>query len=304
MNILLLGHAADAHVAHLRNALQQASAVVHGLDTRLFPTSVKLSWQPHDRQGSLVLNDQYPLALQDIHRVFWRTFAPPGIPPLEEAAQREIAFNDAISLLRTLMQASPALWVNSWEAYQFHKEKPLQLSLVEQLGVPIPATLVSNDPAQVMAFARSLKKAIFKPVYGGAHAQFVTEEHLELERLRLALRLAPVTIQDYIPGTNLRSYVIGDAVYTAEIRTSVLDFRQDVQAEIIPIDVPEGIRQQCRAIARSLKLRWTAIDWRLRPTGEYVFLEANPSPMFIYFEQRTGFPITQQLVKLLTGAEG
>jgi hypothetical protein len=29
------------------------------------------------------------------------------------------------------------------------------------------------------------------------------------------------------------------------------------------------------------------------------FLEANPSPMFLHFEEKTGFPITQQLVKLL-----
>ncbi len=46
-------------------------------------------------------------------------------------------------------------------------------------------------------------------------------------------------------------------------------------------------------------LEWTAIDWRLTPQGEYVFLEANPSPMFIQFERRTSFPITQKLVNLL-----
>jgi hypothetical protein len=47
-------------------------------------------------------------------------------------------------------------------------------------------------------------------------------------------------------------------------------------------------------------LEWTAIDWRLTEAGEYVFLEANPSPMFLHFEQQTGFPITQQLVQQLT----
>jgi D-alanine-D-alanine ligase-like ATP-grasp enzyme len=46
-------------------------------------------------------------------------------------------------------------------------------------------------------------------------------------------------------------------------------------------------------------LEWTAIDLRLKPTGEYVFLEANPSPMFLHFEKQTGFPMTQKLVELL-----
>jgi D-alanine-D-alanine ligase-like ATP-grasp enzyme len=67
----------------------------------------------------------------------------------------------------------------------------------------------------------------------------------------------------------------------------------------IAVDLPESVQQQCIAIAKALMLEWTAIDWRLKPTGEYVFLEANPSPMFLHFEHQTGFPITQKLVKLL-----
>lgn len=47
-------------------------------------------------------------------------------------------------------------------------------------------------------------------------------------------------------------------------------------------------------------LEWTAIDWRHQLTGEYVFLEANPSPMFVYFEKQTGFLITEALVQFLT----
>jgi glutathione synthase/RimK-type ligase-like ATP-grasp enzyme len=113
------------------------------------------------------------------------------------------------------------------------------------------------------------------------------------------LSISPVTWQEYIPGTNIRSYVIGDSVYTAEIRSKSLDFREDVNAELIPVELPLELQQKCREIASSLYLEWTAIDWRLAPTGEYLFLEANPSPMFIYFEQQTGFPITQELVKLL-----
>jgi len=304
MHILVLGHPQDAHVVHLKQALVQAGAAVLGLDTRWFPRAVKVSWQPHDQQGVLTLPGDRCLKFEEIHSVFWRTFSPPAVPPLANPLQQEIAFNDSMSLLRTLLQGCPARWVNSWAAYQFHKEKPLQLAQVQQLGVPIPATLVSNDPEQITAFARSLSQAIFKPVYVGAHAQWVTEAHLEPERLRLALQLSPVTVQAYIPGTNVRSYVIAESVYSAEIRSPSLDFREDSQAELIPVALPEAVRQQCLAIAQVLKLQWTAIDWRLQPTGEYVFLEANPSPMFIYFEQQTGFPITQSLVELLARSDG
>ena len=65
------------------------------------------------------------------------------------------------------------------------------------------------------------------------------------------------------------------------------------------MELPDLVQQQCLAISKALMLEWTAIDWRLKPTGEYVFLEANPSPMFLYFEQQTKFPITQSLVNFL-----
>lgn len=293
MNILILGNSEDAHAAHLQQALTQAGATVDYWDTRLFPTQLRMSWQPDTQVGGLSLPERR-IKFQDIKSVFWRNLSGIYVPALKDANQQRIALNDSISVLRSLIQACPACWVNSWQAYQFHKEKPLQLSKVKQIGVTIPATLVSNEPEQVIKFAQSQECVIFKPVYGGAHAQFVTQSHLEPERLSLALSLSPVTIQEYIPGTNIRSYVIGNSVYSAEIRSNYLDFREDLQAELIPLKLPELVQQQCLAITKALMLEWTAVDWRLRATGEYIFLEANPSPMFLNFERQTNFPITQQ----------
>lgn len=298
MNILILGDASEAHAAHLNKALIQAGATVDFLDTRLFPTQICISWQSNTGEGYLSLPGGRQLGFQDIHSVFWRNFSGVYIPSLGGTAQ-QLAFRDSMSTLRTLFKACPARWINSWDAYQFHKEKPLQLYAVKQLGIPIPATLVSNNAEQISEFAQTCERMIFKPVYGGAHTQFVTEGHLEPQRLHRVLRLSPVTIQQYIPGTNIRSFVLNGTVYSAEIRSDSLDFREDLKAELFPIALPESVSQQCLAIAKTLMLEWTAIDWRLKPTGEYVFLEANPSPMFIYFERQTGYPITQNLVEIL-----
>lgn len=299
MNILILGNSEDVHAAHLKQALTEAGATVDYLNSRLFPTQLKMSWQPDTQSGSITLPEGRCLNFQDIKSVFWRSLTEVYIPPLKDANQQRVAYNDSLSTLRSLIQACPARWINSWQAYQFHKEKPLQLKLMKQLGVTIPATLISNSPEQVIEFAQSLKQVIFKPVYGGSHTQFLTESHLDPKRLGLALSLSPVTIQEYIPGTNIRSYVIAGSVYSAEIRSHSIDFREDLEAELIPLELPESVQQQCLSITQALMLDWTAIDWRLKPTGEYVFLEANPSPMFIHFEKQTGFPITRQLTKLL-----
>jgi glutathione synthase/RimK-type ligase-like ATP-grasp enzyme len=299
MRILVLSNLEDAHAQHMVDALTQAGATVDYLNTRLFPTQIHISWQPDERLGYLTLPNAQSLKLADIYKVFWRNLCVPQLPDLKNADLQAVAYSDTMSLLRTLLQAKPDIWVNSWMAYQFHKEKPLQLSTVKQLGVSIPATLISNDPAKITEFSRLLTKAIFKPVYGGTHTQLVTPSHLDPERLSAVLKLSPITIQAYIPGTNIRSYTIGDNVYSAEIRSDAVDFREDEDAELIPVEIPEYIRQQCLAIAQALMLKWTAIDWRRQPTGEYIFLEANPSPMFMHFEHQTGFPIVQKLVQLL-----
>lgn len=299
MNILILGDASDAHAAHIKNALTEAGAAVDYLDTSLFPKQLRVSWRPDTQAGCLTLPSGRQLNLQDIHSVFWRNFSGVYVAPLTDANQQQVAFNDSMSTVRSLMQACPGRWINSWQAYQFHKEKPLQLSKAKQIGVTIPATLITNNPDQVKEFVEAHEKVIFKPVYGGAHTKLVTEAHLEPHRLDLALSISPVTIQEYIPGTNIRTYVIGESVYSAEIRSPALDFREDLESELIPIDLPESVEKQCLAILKAFMLDWTAIDWRVKPTGEYVFLEANPSPMFIHFERHTRFPITQKLVNLL-----
>ena len=152
---------------------------------------------------------------------------------------------------------------------------------------------------QGLIFARSHARVIFKPVYGGAYTRDLSPAHLAPPRLERALQLAPITLQAYIPGTNIRSYVLGNAVYAAEIRSASLDFREDCKAVVLPVALPADVQEQCLAIARTLFLTWTAIDWRLTPWGDYVFLEANPGPMFLHCERQTGFPITQDLVHLL-----
>lgn len=299
MNILILGNSLDAHAAHLKNALTEAGATVDYFDTQLFPTQLRMSWRPDTKVGSLALFEEYQLNFQDIHSIFWRNFSGVHVPQLKDSNQQYVAFHDSMSTLRSLIQACPCHWVNSWQAYQFHKEKPLQLSKAKEIGVTIPATLISNHSKEITEFVQTHEKVIFKPVYGGAHTQFLTKEHLEPKRLNLALSLSPVTLQEYIPGTNIRSYVIGESVYSAEIRSHSVDFREDLDAELIPRELPESIQQQCLAIAKAFMLEWTAIDWRCKPNGEYIFLEANPSPMFIHFENQTGFPITEKLVNLL-----
>jgi glutathione synthase/RimK-type ligase-like ATP-grasp enzyme len=299
MQILVLGEEKDLHAQHIYDVLLARGVEAHYFNSQTFPTQSRISWYPDTQTGSLYFANGTKVQISEIHSVYWRSFNGVYVPELPDEHQQSIAFNDSFGLMRTLLQTPSIRWVNGWQAYEFHKEKPRQLAVVSALGVNIPKTLISNDPDSITEFVKAIGQAIFKPVYGGAHAKLITPEFLAPQRLNLALKLAPISLQEFIAGTNIRTYVIGDRVYSAEIRTGAVDFRDDADLELIPLQIPPEIERMSITIARSLMLEWTAIDWRRNNQGEYYFLEANPSPMFTYFETKTGYPLTEQLVNLL-----
>lgn len=53
------------------------------------------------------------------------------------------------------------------------------------------------------------------------------------------------------------------------------------------------------ALARRLGLSYCALDLVVTPSGDYVFLEVNPSGQYGWLESLTGLPITRELVRML-----
>jgi glutathione synthase/RimK-type ligase-like ATP-grasp enzyme len=121
----------------------------------------------------------------------------------------------------------------------------------------------------------------------------LTEEALD------NLGVAPVTLQEEIGGIDVRVFVCGRRVMACQLTTDEIDFRDDPDPYTEPVDLPDEMADRALRIARELDLVWTGMDFRLTPDGRYVFLEANPSPMFLGFEARTGLPLAHSLADLL-----
>lgn len=297
--VLILGDPAEDHAAHMCRHIRKRGLQAHCVNSAWFPGLMTVAYDPLSETGELCLPDGVVISFDDIRSVYWRNYNGVVGPDLPHEMQSYIAENDARSLFESILIRLPARWVNSWAAFQSHQTKPAQLAAVAQLGVPTPQTLLTNDPLAVEQFAEHCSPLIFKPVQGGAHTRRITVDDLTDERLAL-LRLAPVTLQEEIEGTNIRVFVIGGEVLACEVKTSEVDFRDDQEPKITPHLLPEKVQTECRSIAETLGLLWTGIDFRLRDDGQYVFLEANPSPMFIGFEEGSGLPLTDRLGDLLT----
>ena len=298
MAILILGGADDEHAVHMLGHLRRRGQDAELLDSRDFPSHLGVSCDPCRRTGALRLPRGRRLDLAQVSSVYWRSYPGVGAIELPHPGQAALAANDARSLFETLLIGLPARWINGWDAYQLHQTKPVQLARVAALGVPVPATLLGNDAAAVRDFVARHARCIFKPVQGGAHTRRLEPRHLAEDNLA-HLALAPVTIQEEVPGTDVRVFVAGQRVLACEIQTEHVDFRADPNPRITACTLPAEVTAWCLSAARALRLSWSGMDWRRSASGRYTFLEANPSPMFLGFEERTGLPLTDALAELL-----
>jgi hypothetical protein len=297
MTVLVLGDPGDLHARVVLERLRARGQDAAFVDSRDFPARLGIS---HDCRGggTLVLPDGRVVPWSDVRSVYWRNYNGVAAVPLPDPAQAHIAWNDSRSLFESWLIDLPAKWVNGWAGYQLHQNKPAALRRLTAAGVAIPPTLCTNDPHRLREFVSQHPRCIYKPVQGGASTRRLTMTDLTPDRLA-RLAIAPITVQAEIEGTNVRAFVAGDAVHAIEIATEAIDFRDDPRPRMRPHALPEATRELSRRIASTLELLWTGIDFRLTPQGEYVCLEANPSPMFLGFESATGLPLTDALIDLL-----
>jgi hypothetical protein len=299
MTVLILGGHDDDHASFMLAHLDEQGHDVELIDSRWFPTDLRLALDPSSGGWHVHLPTGRRLAPGEVKSVYWRCYNSVPQPELPDPEQAFIAGNDARGMFESFLISLPAHWVNGWDGFLMHQTKPVQLARVAALGVPVPATCLGNDPQSVREFASRHPQCIFKPVQGGAHTRRLMPQHLTDDNLR-NLAVSPVTLQEEVPGTNVRVFVAGERILACEVEAETIDFRDTDDPSIRVHELPAEVVQRSRRIADVLKLMWTGIDYRLTPDGRYVFLEANPSPMFLGFEARCGLPLTDALVGLLT----
>lgn len=298
--IIVLGDETDEHAAAIYFLLRDKGHQAYYFDTADYPQRVSLSFNPLTLSGMLNL-PEVSLQWSEIDAVYWRCFNGFSSSDLENDDQNYIAKNDSRSLLEAFFKLCPCKWVNGYEGYLLHQQKPYAFHLVNKLNlkhIKQPRTLIVNEPADLLEFVDD-KQYIFKPVQGGAHTEVLTAEMLEPECLE-NLKYAPITVQEKVSGGDIRVFVIGDKVFSIKIISQELDFRDDQNVICEATNLPVEVQRECQQIASVLKLAWTGIDLRLSVDGHYYYFEANPSPMFMGFEEMSTLPLTESFIEFLT----
>ena len=300
--LVIVGTLADPHAKAIYDGLRERGADPVVLDGQRFPEDMTLSMG--EASDAMVL-DGRPLGRPAAAYVRSLYQSPAGFGVDADEAMKDdwrrtmAAFRERTTVLAALLlrweEGGAAVYNPTGAANNI--TKPYQISLLHAAGLPVPATLWSNDPEAVRRFCAE-HEAIYKPVAGGASTRRVRPEDLGDERLS-RLRAAPVCFQELLPGDDVRVYVIDDEVICAlRIETDSIDFRGS-EGRIEPIELPPEVREQCRRATATLGLRFTGMDIKGDREGRYRILELNPSPMFLGFESRAGVDIKGPLCDAL-----
>ena len=233
---------------------------------------------------------------------FVRLHPEPAVPAelgLDEA-EAPIFVQERRAGLQHLLRSLPGRVVNRPAAGRSNGSKPFQMSRLAAAGFAVPEWLATNDAERAQAFVGSWPDGAVLKACSGLRSHVRRADGQLFASLRAGT--APVLLQRYIGGGEVRIHTVGDRTFATRIRTGALDYRfdgDDVAFE--PAAAPEALAQRCVRFAAAEGLLLAGFDFRVTPSGEWWCLEMNPVPTFLPYEAGAGHPIGDAVLDLIAG---
>lgn len=309
--ILVVSYPGDDHTERVVARLEAAGREVVTVDLADFPrTSLALGY------GGPGTGTAWRAGAHDLRgaRAGWWRRVRPFVPDdaVGDPEHRAFVVSETGQAVLGLLDALPCTWVNPPGRDEAAHRKTLQWAVAAEVGLELPRTLVTNDPAEARAFVGELglDRVVFKAFLASSEAWRETRLVRAAELAQLdAVRYAPVIFQELVHGPDLRVTVVGDEVLAAEIDATASSYPVDMrmvvgESTVRAVELPDGVVAALRALLDRLGLRYGAVDLRRTPEGRYVFFEVNPAGQWLFVEERTGLPITDRVAALLASLDG
>jgi len=305
--ILVLSFPDNDHVTRVLKHLKREVTVV---DLAAFPSEAVADVRitPHGSSFRIRLPGSDRIDLADVGVVWRRRLRPYRLDPaLADGSARLFAWSETDEAVQGLLASMSCPWMNPPMADEVAQRKPRQLQLARELGLTVPETLITNDPAAAAEFieVRPPGGVICKAFRNIAEAPRFTHRITASDVARLdGVRYAPVTFQEFIPAElDLRVTIVEDDIFAAAIRSAPrfeADYRPGLgSATVSAYTLPDHVTERLMAMMRAFELRYGAFDLRVTPAGEHVFLEVNPGGEYVFIADRTGQPIPEAIAAAL-----
>lgn len=232
------------------------------------------------------------------------------------AQQRSFATDEARhGLGGVLHNLRGARYVNHPAAVSRADFKPAQLQCFAELGLTIPATLVTNDAEQARKFAAEHDRIIYKPFRGlpageDGHAGAIWAQRVDPDTFDDSIAVMPHLFQAEIPKTgDARVTVIGQQVFASRIEApdGALDWRRGDWDNLLhaPVVVPAPIEAALHRYLSSFGLAFGCFDFDLtgdeRLPGSWTAIECNPNGQWGWLPEAPA--ITEAFADILSRKE-
>ncbi|BCH29760.1 hypothetical protein MesoLjLc_16900 [Mesorhizobium sp. L-8-10] len=305
--ILIVSFLDNQHVHKVIEHLTVDHAVV---DVSWFPERMRLNaYAGAVENGHFFdLPDGRRVALDKVGAVWYRRIRNMTVAPeVTEGTARLFAWSESNEALLGVWYAMRCFWMNPPTADEMALRKVHQLRVARRHGLAIPETLVSNSPQEAFAFierhgvGKVIRKAFRNIQEAPRETAIVTRDDLALIE---SVRFAPVIFQSFVPAQlDLRVTVIDGDIFAASIASDAdhqVDYRKGLgTAAVRPYTLPDDVAKKLLGLMDEMNLKFGAVDFRVTPSGEHVFLEVNPAGEYLFISERTGQPIPQAIAATL-----
>jgi len=183
--------------------------------------------------------------------------------------------------------------------------KAKQLEAALEVGLPIPSTLITNNPESVRVFRDRISpdELLVKPIQGmpivDAEHRFPLATVVPRDHLLDSVSLAPSIYQRLVRKVaDVRCVVIGSQVFAAQVRSEHIDWRR-ADEQWIEFSMPHEFAGRLVALTEHFGIHFASVDACITEANELVFLELNPNGQWLWLELEVGFPLARTLAELL-----
>ncbi|MFF4605800.1 ATP-grasp ribosomal peptide maturase [Streptomyces sp. NPDC001339] len=244
--------------------------------------------------------------LGNVRALYYRRPSGFAFPHLDPQDARFAAVQARYGLGGVLASLPHCLYVNHPNHIGDAEYKPAGLAAAAACGFTLPPTLITNRPDDARAFIKKHGPVIFKPLSVPLYLVDGTSQTVPVEEVDAD------EIDDSIAGTmhlfqarvdkvaDIRVTVIGDRIFAVRIDSGLLDWRTDYSTHAYtPVTPPPDVERALLAYLLHFGLVFGAFDFTLSASGEWTFIECNPSGQWAWLEPPTGLPMTAALADLL-----
>jgi MvdC family ATP-grasp ribosomal peptide maturase len=315
--VLLITHSDDFFtVDRVAESLLKLGAQPFRLDTDKFPSTVQLKMHLGNRNSYGLVYGENSISTKQVQAVWMRRIWQPQLskdlaPKFQAACVRE-----SLAALEGFWDSlRQAHWVDNLQRINAAQNKLRQLRTAQEIGLAIPRTLVTNNSEEAREFYDEVKgKMVAKlltplsqSMSGSSFFLYTSavkeEDLLEAE----SLRHSPMVFQEEIPKLReLRVVFVNGKLFVGALDASVyagstVDWRRASIDDCVweSHELPSKIAFCLKTFMASFGLLFGAFDFIQTPSGEYVFLEVNPTGEWGMLERDLNYPISDAIAQAL-----